>query len=389
MIEDQSQNSLADGFGEKVKGPRLGRAVQVFSRAVSSIFVVGDMFGQYAGNPVMDTSAVPENEEKVDDEEKEEVSAPIVEPSYLKRLASVPLQKRLLQAQNATKRAQDSLRASVSSIQFKKDKSILPGGAEKAADKGNPGATAPAAFYLRKLAALPMQRQLFQANNGTKKRRITLQTVVSSRQELNNTERLHDYMTLPVDTYSVLDSSMISRLNDTAFRLTLPLDQLINVNIIPEIDASVVLDPQQRAVTVSSQDCKIWTGSGQERHILPEELFYASFVLMLTWGNRKDLDEKHSRRREFRSFREKEKYVPAYLQSIESEQLGFVAGSLSVYLSFDAPSAISVFPLPLLKKSGAVVLDAVVGFLFPKFLNLLVQDYYRYNKEELMRQSEN
>ncbi|KAL4858298.1 Protein NRT1/ PTR FAMILY 8.1 [Chlorella vulgaris] len=62
--------------------------------------------------------------------------------------------------------------------------------------------------------------------------------------------QLRDYLALPIDQYSLLDPKWISREEGGLFKFSLPLQDLVNVDMQPEIFISVLPEPQQRRVTL-------------------------------------------------------------------------------------------------------------------------------------------
>ncbi|KAL4457371.1 hypothetical protein ABPG75_012236 [Micractinium tetrahymenae] len=63
--------------------------------------------------------------------------------------------------------------------------------------------------------------------------------------------QLADYLALPVEEYSLLDPKWISREEGGMFRFSLPLQDLVNVDMQPEIYISVLTEAQQRRVTLA------------------------------------------------------------------------------------------------------------------------------------------
>ncbi|PRW58005.1 kinase [Chlorella sorokiniana] len=63
--------------------------------------------------------------------------------------------------------------------------------------------------------------------------------------------QLRDYLALPIEQYSLLDPKWISREEGSLFRFSVPLQDLVGVDLQPEIYFSVLAEPEEARVTLS------------------------------------------------------------------------------------------------------------------------------------------
>eukprot|EP00638_Chattonella_subsalsa_P016002 CAMPEP_0117833150 /NCGR_PEP_ID=MMETSP0949-20121206/10151_1 /TAXON_ID=44440 /ORGANISM="Chattonella subsalsa, Strain CCMP2191" /LENGTH=408 /DNA_ID=CAMNT_0005674759 /DNA_START=783 /DNA_END=2009 /DNA_ORIENTATION=- len=309
---------------------RRPTAVRVVNRALSSVFLLGDMFGQSGGKPIPDLKIESEQDHIAEDE-----------PQYSASSSQDYFQ--MLQRTNQ-KEEQDS-----------------------------------------KLQRFPFPLRV---QNDSDPVQIFMNSQRTASVHVNDSRSLQVYMTQPAEEYSVLDTSLISKMDNGTFRLSLPLDQMLGIGLVPEIDASVEIDAAKKCVTIASNQCHIWILPERQRRnrkMLSQDTFAASFSLELKWKELQDRFQRFQRfaRGQNNQMAEMDRQTGLTLKRAKSRHEGCnsegeIEGSLSVSVSFNGTSFVKLVPRRVLQKAGSLVLDALLAYLFPRFLDLLLEDYHRF-----------
>lgn len=161
---------------------------------------------------------------------------------------------------------------------------------------------------------------------------------------------LSEFLCQPAGMESMLNTDSLQHyesMGSNVFRCTLPKLEILNFEVAPVVDLSVVTDDQECIVEMLS--CKF---QGSEAVESQNERFSASMRNQLTWDT-----------------------------SFESDTLEVnveLNVSLEVYtLPF------TLLPLSAVETPGNVILQAMVDRLVPLFLDHLLDDYYRWAQGDL------
>jgi len=193
---------------------------------------------------------------------------------------------------------------------------------------------------------------------------------------------LRSYLALPVEQYSVLDPRFIRRLGpeeqqqdsgggseaavassspsstSSAFRLTVPLSDVVGMDIVVEVDVAVDVDPSTAGVSFRA-DRLVLGGSALAAGGPAEALSRAEIALQLEarLGSPRSTTTTTTITR------------PLKLEA-------------DARVSLRVPPPLSAAPAPLLGATGSLVARLAMRALLPPFLDLLAADYARWAREE-------
>ncbi|CAG9460171.1 unnamed protein product [Pedinophyceae sp. YPF-701] len=195
---------------------------------------------------------------------------------------------------------------------------------------------------------------------------------------------LVDYLALPVEQYSVLDPTWVSRPEGAppgCFRLTVPLRDLAGVELEPTLLIRAGYVPEKTRVVLESVESSF--GS-------PQWDAYASVSLKasLTRVDVADADDADRWLGQPESARSGAPTVDSDgvidvepIDNVRDADAPPVAGlrcSVEVLVDVRVPQSLRIVPGVVLRGAGSTILRAAMGVLLPSFLDLLAADYRRW-----------
>jgi hypothetical protein len=203
---------------------------------------------------------------------------------------------------------------------------------------------------------------------------------------------LRSYLALPVEQYSVLDPRFIRRLSpdeverikddeggggggasssssssssSSCFRLTVPLSDVVGMDIVVEVDVEVEVDQEEATSTISSSPGV--TFRADRLRLAGAALAPGGPAFALS---RAEVELRLEARLSSKSDRSSKKQTrPLRLEA-------------DARVSLRVPPPLSAAPAPLLGATGSLVARMAMRALLPPFLDLLAADYARWAGEE-------
>ncbi|CAM9171223.1 unnamed protein product [Chrysoparadoxa australica] len=225
-------------------------------------------------------------------------------------------------------------------------------------------------------------------------RRVPTSCSASAAAVVDSFKSLQEYMTLPISSYSLLDSSVISRVEEGVFRFQLPLEAMVGLDFTPTVDVSVeLLDGPEQAIHITTLGSTLYGtvgapmttqgGSGTSGNVLGRgsarlgqtgrpEFVEVGLEARLQWSQ----GEEVMRAKRGLLRRKRHSWDTVSMRNTTSTNLGGLGCTTNVNAAVVLPPPYSRFvPSSLVGGAVQTLLRSVVSFLVPRFLDALVADY--------------
>lgn len=240
---------------------------------------------------------------------------------------------------------------------------------------------------------------------------------------------LSQYLSLPVEQYSLLDPKWIYRTDEHHFLFRVPLQDLVGVEMCPEIQIRVDIDPENGQVTLTGDRALLGAPDidssfklnvvavlkeRRSRRYLPDHLPGRPVYRLRKWAARMNTTlEEHestilnvplpgehivvSQDESAEVLQGPGEQVlltssrcvrpsPSSSSNISNEQM--LQCKVNVSMAVRVPSSLRFLPNALLGYVGSTIVKTVLGYTLPNFLSLLSDDYTRWARNEEERNSQ-
>ena len=186
--------------------------------------------------------------------------------------------------------------------------------------------------------------------------------------------RLRSYLALPIESYSLLNPSWISRTPSPGhFKLRIPLHAIVGINLEPSILAEVVTQGAREATRDPSADVTIVGHRAATGSKIFDDLVEATFTLSLSQQGGVRERGRPARTRASGA-RDGARGAERRTRSKEGRPLS-LEGRLLLNVAVRVPAPLSAMPAPALKAGGATLIRLVVKRMLAGFLQLLANDF--------------
>jgi len=250
-----------------------------------------------------------------------------------------------------------------------------------------------------------------------KKKMLNFSTRYSVAASLANSTRIEQYMQLPFDQYSLLDQSFISRVQDNVFRFMVPANELVGLQTVPVVDVKVELNEKEKSLSISSISSRLVSRAPDGTILGTYDMDMLTnnslnFSVQISYAEDRWVTPVGPRRLAMNIrqslFRGQQKGNMEQQQSLEmskdssssndaiaappAESRGgggrpFGSGprsqrrlrcSARVHVGVLVPPPFSLLPRMMARQGGSLILGYIVTNLVNRFLDLLIEDYYKF-----------